>query len=456
MRFMGSSNDPPDRPSSRTRLPDASMQQQGAALPFQKSQPSSRPSRPLPPPQKAPPRPVQPTRTSQEETDPAMSISLGEGYTRTPALEPLDADAEPPPVTIRAAPVMPDPPPTPPAPVHQVPASLMTTLASGGFGAAQRGVLPPELAVRHDAEAALGGVAGASWAASVRERAGNTAAPADAPQPAVPPVAPAPRSRTVLVDVLWHAADAAKRARGHADWATVAPAASSPGAWIKSGSAEQRPTAERDARDVSRALTHLRPLDAAGVMRSMRDAVDDDGVFVRPLLVVGGELTLAFDPNDFLTAMVAAARPFVASDKRLEAAVTAADDATQPGVRSLPATLEALRVRLAQAFAQGTKNMPRDYLESAAERSLLEEHRYATRLLFGSRHFCAHLTPPNGSPIPTYLPEAAAAMLPLLRRFDARLLVEPHPRQDPTEAADIAIAALALARVMPLGRETLA
>jgi hypothetical protein len=310
---------------------------------------------------------------------------------------------------------------------------------------------PPSLApaARHALEAVRGGVAGASLAASATERAQRQRDVA-APEPAAPhnhEAASRPPSADhvprVLVDLLWHTPQAPSRARQHPAWSELDDAG--PTSWIVDGSAA--PSSERDPkRDVVRALTRIEPLDAVALQRSLRDALDDEGLFVRPALVLAGELEMRFDPTAQLGEMVAAARPFAKSERRLQDAFNTAADAIASGTRLLPSAIDAIGARLAGAFATTVKSLPADYLTTAAERALLEEHRYASLVVLGSRHHCAHLTLAGGTPVPTYLPEAMAGMLPLMRRFSVRVLAEPHLRQDPNEPEPLALAVLAVAR----------
>ena len=71
------------------------------------------------------------------------------------------------------------------------------------------------------------------------------------------------------------------------------------------------------------------------------------------------------------------------------------------------------------------------------------------RSVFGGKHLRA-LLHAGGTPIPAYLPESAANVLPLHPRFKVRLVVEVHLQIDPYEAHQVALRGLALARVSPL------
>ncbi|MCA9622268.1 MAG: hypothetical protein KC731_24760, partial [Myxococcales bacterium] len=294
----------------------------------------------------------------------------------------------------------------------------------------------------HDPLAAQRGVAAASLAA------------------AEAPVMPAARRNTPIrrravpteiVDLLWYAEDAPQRVRAHEGYTRLDDAQRREDRWILNGTAERIPQEERDRRDVRRALTRLHELSANEIQTSMRDAVDEDGIYVRPVLVVRGTLTMRFDPEDELAAMNAAAKPFAAGNKPLEDACRDIDEAVKPDARTLSAAIEALRSRLVQAFVLAARSMPKDYLSSAAERTLLEDRRYAMRKVFGAPHLCALVNPSGSSTqVPVYLPEDLAQQIPLLPKFDAKLLVEPHSKQDPNDHGSIALSLLALGRVTPL------
>lgn len=255
----------------------------------------------------------------------------------------------------------------------------------------------------------------------------------------------APAGPRLLVDLLWYADEAPNRARAHPGWSSEVQVESD-GEWITEGHADPTPADERDRRDVARALTVVTPSTAAEIAGCLAAAIDDRGLFVRPTLIVGGKLMMAFDPAELLGAVLSAVRPFGSADRKLKEAVEAAERAVDPTTRALESTLEALMTNVIKSFDAGSRGLGPDYLERAAERALLDEHRYASRVLFGARHHAAHVTPEDADPIVAYVPEAAATKLPLLRSFDVRLLVEPHSRQDPREAAALAFRVLAVAR----------
>ena len=198
---------------------------------------------------------------------------------------------------------------TEPTPYRGAPPKPAKTLVGGGFNDATG--QPPSRpgAPHHAPEAALAGVAAASLAASAAER---NAAPAPEPPPK------RNRRTGVIVDVLWSAPNAPERARAHAAFGDLAKP-ESVGAWITDGKASREK--RNDPRDVARALTQCPPHPPERIAQSLAEAVDDEGIFTRPALVVDGTLTLRFDPAKLLAAILAAARPFANKDKRLASVI---------------------------------------------------------------------------------------------------------------------------------------
>ncbi|MFT3766434.1 MAG: hypothetical protein QM820_13115 [Minicystis sp.] len=126
-----------------------------------------------------------------------------------------------------------------------------------------------------------------------------------------------------------------------------------------------------------------------------------------------------------------------------------------------PAVAEGLTRRIDQAFAQGKRAVPGDYVEAQRERVLLEQRRYQRRAVFGDKHLRALLRFDGDAPpakaasgktaapntaVPVYLPESIAAQLPLQARFRARFVAEVRLAADPAEAHVAALRVLALAR----------
>ena len=115
--------------------------------------------------------------------------------------------------------------------------------------------------------------------------------------------------------------------------------------------------------------------------------------------------------------------------------------------------MDALTGHVRDAFDARMLGLPPDYLNATAERALLEDHAYASLTVLGSEHFCATMiagvSERSLHAFTTYVPHDVAPRLPLLGTFRARLLAEPHPRQDPSESSTVALRTLAIARLIP-------
>ncbi|MDI1437713.1 hypothetical protein QHF89_49880, partial [Polyangium sorediatum] len=309
-------------------------------------------------------------------------------------------------------------------------------------------VAPPPL---HDAQATLGGLAAASDAAAL-------AAPR--PEPATPaPSTPVPVRRrppaSEYVDLIWFDEHAPQRVRQQSAWASYVRDPQRPTEWITGEEPEEPTQAVTDRRDIRRALGRVPPLDAIGMARVMEEAIDEDGIFEQPLVIVNGELVMTCDPLETLKTTVAVASQLAAADKRLKEALDAAEELLQRPRSAAVPLLEGALSRVRQAFAQVNRSLASDYLETTAQRILIEERHYLKRKLFGGEHIGGLLSLGSGSPLPTYMPEVLAEKLPLFPRLRVRAIAEPHPQQDPADNESITLRVLALGRVVqsqPVGR----
>ncbi|MDC3987218.1 DUF2169 family type VI secretion system accessory protein [Polyangium jinanense] len=346
----------------------------------------------------------------------------------------LSAPAPAPP----AAPPMYTPPPAPVAPPAPVPIAAPVPPAP---------VAPPV----HDAQATLGGLAAASDAAAV-------AAPRPEPAPpAISTSAPARRRAPTseYVDLIWFDERAPQRVRQQSAWASYVRDPQRPTEWLTGEEPEEPTQAMTDRRDIRRALGRVPPLDAVGIARVMEEAIDEDGIFEQPLVLVNGELVMTCDPLETLKTTIAVASQLAGVDKRLKEALDAAEELCRGPRSAAVPLLEGALSRVRQAFAQANRSLASDYLETTAQRILIEERHYLRRKLFGGEHIGGILSLGSGSPLPTYMPEALAEKLPLFPKFRVRAIAEPHPQQDPADNEPITLRVLALGRVVqsqPAGR----
>ncbi|UQA56566.1 DUF2169 family type VI secretion system accessory protein [Polyangium aurulentum] len=176
------------------------------------------------------------------------------------------------------------------------------------------------------------------------------------------------------------------------------------------------------------------------------------------LALVGGDLVFPLDEAGLLKALVLVSTPLAAEDERLRAAVRAASEfAAMPGASSARAVAEGLGARIKEALRGARRGASIEPLEVQAERVALEGRAYQKRMLLGGAHLRALLVPELASNaaqvgVPVYLPERLAAELPIYSRFRARILAEVHPPVDAGEMQPVALRAVAVGRIVTVGR----
>lgn len=211
------------------------------------------------------------------------------------------------------------------------------------------------------------------------------------------------------------------------------------------------PADVEDRREIFEILARGTPAIAAEINEALVSAVREDGKLVPPLLLVGGELQLPFDEIETLRATVTTVTPLAGNDENLRASLDVARQFLAiPGLATAPAVAEGLTNRIRDAWNQGKRVVAPGYLDAQTERVLTEQRHYQRRTVFGGQHLRALLHAGGPNPIPTYLPEATAKVLPLYPRFKVRFVVELHLQIDPYETHQAALRGVALARVSPL------
>ncbi len=124
--------------------------------------------------------------------------------------------------------------------------------------------------------------------------------------------------------------------------------------------------------------------------------------------------------------------------------MAAASIATAATPRAVTA---ALANRLREPLSRAARALLGDAFDAAIDASLAEGRRWSRRVVFGGPCVAAHLCfPAAGARVPVYVPEAAAALLPIARRTPVALFVAVHPNQDPAEPSSLALRAAAVAR----------
>jgi hypothetical protein len=188
-----------------------------------------------------------------------------------------------------------------------------------------------------------------------------------------------------------------------------------------------------DRRDLLAILAHGEPLARAGVARALGRAVSEDGRLSPPVVLVAGELTVAFDPREKLQALASALAPHAAAEVvKGELAVARAFLAARGvGHGAGVCALLAERLRVA-ARTLPERERPPD-LEGDVDRGLLDARAFARRPALGGPHVRAALTV-GGESLAVYLPRPLVDRLPRALRASVRLIAAVHPGVDPEEA----------------------
>jgi hypothetical protein len=382
---------------------------------------------PLPPPLAAappPPPPVAPPPPAPIVTPVSDSPWAG-GGSRSGSDSGTYAPPYDPAIARGASPLAPPPPPPPPPPV--VPSAVV-------------------------AAATVGGALAASNAAAASE--------------VKPPAAVSPQPRPVrtfnareMVDLLWFDPTIAPKLRDHLRYKEILAEVQPKPKLVSFDSdpfeevlQDEEPEETKARRDIFAVITRGDPIDAEGVGEAMAEAVQDDGTFVPPLVLLSGELSFIFDELAQLKAMVAATSPFTQSDKKLKETLDTVNEILQtPWIQGSTGVAEGLVGRIKEAFAQGNRTLPPSYLDTHTERMLLEQRAFQKRTVFGEPHLRTLLAPLGvQAAIPTYLPEGLATKLPMVLRMRVRLLAEAHLPQDQYETYQASLKAVAIGRVSPL------
>lgn len=440
---------PPPPPPSRAAIgaPPAS------ALPFRASHagvtvpnaPTSSPSAVLPPPI-PPPRTAELTRRERTITapPPPLPSSPGLGPPIAPGLVPA---------SVHASGV---------APVHP---SAIPQMHSNGLSSVHASALAPVHAGGVTPGQASGVFFASATAASVSEpwfaRRAEPTPPSAVVVPPAPPStsAPSPREPSArsepegAVQFVFHDTDSMPRIRRAPRWRSILLDLEKrpPDPDLEDSAFAKDPADVEDRREIFEILARGTPAIAIEINEALVAAVRADGKLVPPLLLVGGELQLPFDEIETLRATVTTVTPLAGNDENLRASLEIARQFLAiPGLATAPAVAEGLTTRIREAWSQGKRVVAPGYLDAQTERALIEQRHYQRRTVFGGKHIRALLHAGGNAPIPAYLPESAAKVLPLYPRFKARLVVEVHLQIDPYEAHQAALRGLALARVSPM------
>ncbi|MEP7121368.1 MAG: DUF2169 domain-containing protein [Byssovorax sp.] len=275
--------------------------------------------------------------------------------------------------------------------------------------------------------------------------------------PLASPVAsidPRPRaSPREVLKLLWFDPKSVARVRKHAEWRVIL--AELELRLLEEGGGEDDDEARAGAsdepdpglrRDIFEVLVKARPIGSEGVRLAMSEAIDDDGKFEPPLVLLAGELELPFDELAMLKATASAASPFALADKKLKEQLDVVEELLKtPWLQGSGSIVEGLTEKIKEAFTQGKRALGPEYLASHTERMLLEQRCYQTRTVFGKKWIRSLL---GGSGVPVYVPEALRDELPMFKRVKVKMIGEVDMQEDQYESGGCAIKVVALGRVM--------
>jgi hypothetical protein len=281
---------------------------------------------------------------------------------------------------------------------------------------------------------------------------GGSSAPSPGPSPLAARPGARPSDPRDALSLIWFDPQNVRRLRKHIPFREVLDKADSrsPDAELDEIPLGETPAELEDRRDVFEILAHGPSIDAPGVTEALERSIREDGKVVPSLVLCAGELVMPFDEVEELKATVATATPLSVSDENLKASLQIAKDfLALPSLSSAPAVAEGLTKRINEAFNQGKRSVPSGYIESQAERALLEQRHYQRRKVFGGKHLRGLLVAPGGKdPIPTYLPDSLSEELPMYARFRVRFVAEVRLAEDQYESHPAALKVLVLGRVV--------
>lgn len=392
-----------------------------------------------------------------------------------------------PPAPAPAAPALVEPPPLQPRPRAPVvaPASLSAASASAleapapvpamatAMGAANMAVpplmalsatgpimplvaprgpsAPPEVVKLGDVDArALGSATAAGVLA-----ASNAAARARSEPPrkaaVVEPLAAEPRADGGgYLELLWLDKAAVPELRAHqvfGAWMKPPPKGASP----QQGKPPPPPPSPESVEKVDRDGVHNILSKDPEAATDPKKAEDGEGDSAAPIVLVQGLLSFPFDRGEVLKAVMAAAKPLAAADKKLKEAIDLAAEALKADYDAVDA-FEPLTARIREAWTRANRSHPPGHLDSRAEQALLEKRKYQKRTLLDGEWIRALLGPSAADCVVVYVPAKLEKRLPLFARFPVKMLCRLHPQQDADESSQVALEVIALARSVPRPR----
>ncbi len=262
-----------------------------------------------------------------------------------------------------------------------------------------------------------------------------------------------------IIELLWYDPDAIHKVRAKAEWRSLFEASDNddddePLDFDDEPPPEAEP-AVRDRRHIVAVMTRGHVTTGASLPHALGEAVDANGHFEPPLVLMSGRLYFPFDELKTLKATLAAVTPLIAGNKELGDAVAQVNELMQtPWLEEGSGDVaRKLTDRVRDAFKRGDRLMDPNYLDDHTERILLEQRCYSMRPVFGDEFIRALLAPSTAKTrIPTYIPAALQKELPMFKTIATRILAEAHIAQDQFEAHEYALKVVALGRVVQLTR----
>ena len=236
------------------------------------------------------------------------------------------------------------------------------------------------------------------------------------PRPAAPAApAPAVRRPGEVLDLLWFDKAIVPKLRTNRAWRAIVDRME----LVPSddGDDDDAAAGAEDRREIFHVLANAQADEVPALAAGLASAISEDGKLVPPLAITTGELALPFDAAELLRVTISAAKPIVPTDKTFSEVFDAVSAMAEAAALSEPVA-HGLTYRLREAFQNVKHTLPPRYLESTAERALLEGRRYQKREVFGAPNLRALLTPPTGDPVPAYLPAMMASRLPLYAKYN--------------------------------------
>lgn len=195
------------------------------------------------------------------------------------------------------------------------------------------------------------------------------------------------------------------------------------------------------------ALSRGAPISVSAVEAAL-DASEEESPPKPAVVLVTGTLDMCLDEVEMLKALVVAATPLGASDKKLKEVLDVATEMLKSPMLAMPDFAQGLGARIREAWSKANRALPQDHLSASTERLLLEQRAYQKRDLLDDTHLRGLLSTPGASlEIPVYLPARVSKRLPLFKRFPVRLVAEVVWQQDQYETCPVALRALALGRL---------